>query len=65
MERDQIIKLLRRFSVFAKAHVDVGAQQGRLDAAWILSERFVAVLNGEFVFALFSKNLRAEVEGRP
>jgi hypothetical protein len=65
VERGQVIKLLRRFSEFAKAHIESGAQQGRLDAAWILSERFVAVLNGQFVFALLSKNLRANEERWP
>jgi len=65
VEGDQIIKLFQRFRIFPKAHLDTGAQKGRLDAAWILSERFVAVLNGEFVFALLLKNLRANVERWP
>jgi hypothetical protein len=30
-----------------------------------LPERFIAVLNGKFVFALPSKNLRANIEGWP
>jgi hypothetical protein len=35
------------------------------NTAWILSERFIAILNGKFVFTLLSKNLRANVERWP
>jgi hypothetical protein len=40
------------------------AKERRLEAR-ILPERFIAVLNGEFVFALPSKNLRAIIERWP
>src|SRR5437879_9367175 len=65
VDRDEIIKLLRCFRVFPKAHVDAGTQQGGLDEARILPERFVAILNGQFVFAFPGKNLRTNVERWP
>ena len=65
MERDEIIKFFRSVGVFAKPYVDVGAQQRSLDTARILPECFVAILNGELVFALLSINLRANVERWP
>src|SRR5439155_8470516 len=61
----EIIKFFRSVGVFAKAYVDVGTQQSSLDETRILPECFVAILNGELVFALLSINLRANVERWP
>ena len=65
MDRDEIIKLLQCFRIFAKVRIDRGSQQCGLNKARILPERFIAILNSKIVFAFPCKNLRADVQRRP
>jgi hypothetical protein len=65
MQRDEIIKFLRSIGIFAQPYIDAGTQQRGLDTAAVLLKRLIAILDGQFVFALLSKNLRAKVERRP
>jgi hypothetical protein len=65
VEGDQIIIFFQGVRILPKVRLDAGTQQGCLDAAWILSERLVAVLYGKVVIAFLSINFRAKVERRP